>query len=127
MNPCAFSMISDYFPKERLSTALSVYMMGIQLGAGLALIIGGVVVHAITQMPPVEIAGFGTISPWRLTFLAVGLPGLLIALLVFTVKEPVRAVRYLRNAEGEHAVPWSSRESRFAGGARAGSRCSASR
>src|SRR5262245_15860010 len=47
INPCAFSLISDYFPKERLSSALSVYMMGIQLGAGLALIIGGVVVHAI--------------------------------------------------------------------------------
>jgi MFS family permease len=100
MNPCAFSMISDYFPKERLSTALSVYMMGIQIGAGLALIIGGVVVHAITQMPPLEIAGFGTVSPWRLTFLAVGLPGLLITLLVFTIKEPTRR-SVLRDAEGK--------------------------
>jgi MFS family permease len=100
MNPCAFSLISDYFPKERLATALSVYMMGIQLGAGLAMIIGGVVVHAITQMPPVEIAGFGTVSPWRLTFLAVGLPGLLITLLVFTFKEPPRRA-LLRNAEGK--------------------------
>ncbi len=78
MNPCAFSMISDYFPRERLSTALSIYMMGIQLGSGLALIIGGVVVHAITLMPPIEsAAGFGAMSPWRLTFLAVGLPGML--------------------------------------------------
>ncbi len=100
MNPCAFSMVSDYFPKERLSTALSVYMMGIQLGAGLALIIGGVVVHAITLMPPVEIPGFSTVSPWRLTFLAVGLPGLLFALLVLTVKEPARR-SLLRNAEGK--------------------------
>jgi MFS family permease len=98
-NPCAFSMISDYFPRERLSTALSIYMMGIQLGSGLALIIGGVVVHAITQMPPVEISPFGTIAPWRLTFLAVGLPGLLFTLLVFTLKEPVRR-SLLKNAQG---------------------------
>jgi MFS family permease len=90
INPCAFSMIADYFPKERLSSALSVYMMGIQLGAGLALIIGGVVVHAITSMPPVEIAGYGTVEPWRLTFFVVGAPGLLIALVLATVKEPPR-------------------------------------
>lgn len=90
INPCAFSMIADYFPRERLSSALSVYMMGIQLGAGLALIIGGVVVHAITSMPPVELAGYGAIAPWRLTFVAVGLPGLLIALVLATVREPPR-------------------------------------
>jgi MFS family permease len=100
MNPCAFSMISDYFPRERLSTALSTYMMGIQIGAGLAMIIGGVVVHAITQMPPVQIEGFGTVSPWRLTFLAVGVPGMLITLLVFTIREPVRRALLL-NEEGK--------------------------
>ena len=90
INPCALSMIADYFPRERLSSALSVYMMGIQLGAGLALIIGGIVVHAVTSLPPIEIAGYGPIAPWRLTFLAVGLPGLLIAVLLWTVKEPPR-------------------------------------
>ena len=90
INPCALSMIADYFPKERLSSALSVYMMGIQLGAGLALIIGGIVVHAITSMPPIEIAGYGAVAPWRLTFVVVGLPGLLIALVLATVKEPPR-------------------------------------
>jgi MFS family permease len=90
INPCAFSMIADYFPRERLSSALSVYMMGIQLGAGLALIIGGMVVHAITNMPPIEIAGFGPIAPWRLVFVVVGVPGLLIAIVLATVKEPAR-------------------------------------
>jgi MFS family permease len=90
INPCAFSMIADYFPKERLSSALSVYMMGIQIGAGLALIIGGVVVHAISSMPPIEVAGYGTVAPWRLVFLVVGAPGLLIALVLLTVKEPPR-------------------------------------
>lgn len=90
INPCAFSMIADYFPKERLSSALSVYMMGIQIGAGLALIIGGMVVHAVTNMPPIDLSGYGTVAPWRLVFVAVGLPGLLIALVLWTVKEPAR-------------------------------------
>jgi MFS family permease len=102
-NPCAFSMISDYFPRERLSTALSIYMMGIQLGSGLALIIGGVVVHSISQMPPIELGPLGTFAPWRLTFLAVGLPGLLFTLLVFTTKEPVRRALML-DAQGKRTT-----------------------
>ncbi|HEV7717056.1 MAG TPA: MFS transporter, partial [Steroidobacteraceae bacterium] len=99
-NPCAFSMISDFFPKEKLSTALSVYMMGIQLGSGLALIIGGVVVQAVMQMPPTDLPWLGTLSPWRLTFIAVGLPGLLFALLVLTFREPPRRA-VLRDASGK--------------------------
>ncbi|HVY63596.1 MAG TPA: MFS transporter [Gammaproteobacteria bacterium] len=90
INPCALSMIADYFPKERLSLALSVYMMGIQLGAGLAMIIGGIVAQTVASMPPIEIAGYGAVAPWRLTFVIVGVPGLLIALILATVKEPAR-------------------------------------
>jgi MFS family permease len=101
-NPCAFSMISDLFPKERLSTAMSVYMMGIQLGSGLALIIGGLVVQAVSAMPPVTLPLLGTLAPWRLTFLAVGLPGLLVTLLVFTFREPPRR-DVLRNENGKIA------------------------
>lgn len=90
INPCAFSMIADYFPKERLSSAMSVYMMGIQLGSGLALVIGGIVVQAITQMPPIHLGNLGPVAPWRLTFFAVGLPGILFAVLLLSVKEPPR-------------------------------------
>jgi len=101
-NPCAFSMISDLFPREQLSTAMSVYMMGIQLGSGLALIIGGVVVQAVSDMPPLTLPLLGTLSPWRLTFLAVGLPGLLVTLLVFTFREPPRRAVML-NEHGKAA------------------------
>jgi MFS family permease len=101
-NPCVFSMISDLFPKAGLATAMSVYMMGIQLGSGLALIIGGVVVQAVTEMPPVTVPWLGTLSPWRLTFFAVGLPGLLFALLVLTFKEPQRR-GILRDESGRPA------------------------
>jgi MFS family permease len=90
LSPCAFSMISDSFPKERLGSALSVYTMGIQLGSGLALIIGGVVAQAVSHMAPLDLPLAGSIAPWRLTFLMVGAPGLLIALLLFTVREPAR-------------------------------------
>ncbi|MEP7245322.1 MAG: MFS transporter [Gammaproteobacteria bacterium] len=90
LSPCAFSLIADSFPKERLSSALSVYTMGIQLGSGLALIVGGAVAQAVSHLPPVELPVFGQVSAWRVTFLAVGAPGLVMALLLFTVREPMR-------------------------------------
>lgn len=90
LSPCAFSMITDSFPKERLSTALSVYTMGIQLGSGLALVIGGVVAQAVSHMNPIRLPGIGFIAAWRVTFLIVGAPGLLVALLLTSVGEPAR-------------------------------------
>lgn len=76
LSPSAFSLLSDYFPRERLGTALSIFSMGVFFGSGSALIVGGLVI--------------GAVGSWRLTFLIVGLPGLLAALLVFTIKEPLR-------------------------------------
>jgi MFS family permease len=90
LSPCAFSMITDSFPKERLSSAMSVYTMGIQLGSGLALVIGGLVAQAVSHLPPVDLPLLGSIAAWRVTFLIVGAPGLLIALLLLTVREPPR-------------------------------------
>ncbi len=90
LSPCAFSMIADSFPKERLSGALSVYTMGIQLGSGLALIIGGLVAQAVSHMDPISIPLAGPIAAWRVTFLIVGAPGVFIALLLLTVREPAR-------------------------------------
>jgi MFS family permease len=90
LTPAAFSLIADYFPREKLARALSVYSMGILIGSGLAFIVGGAVVQAMNGMPALQVPVLGTMAPWRLTFLIVGLPGLAIALLLLTVREPVR-------------------------------------
>jgi MFS family permease len=90
LTPCGFSMLSDSFPKERLATALSVFSMGIQIGSGIALIVGGMVAQAVAHLPPVDLPVFGPVAGWRLTFLVVGAPGLLMSLVMFTVREPVR-------------------------------------
>jgi MFS family permease len=100
LSPGAFSLIADYFPKERLGAALSVYSMGIFIGSGLALMVGGAVVQAVTQMAPMDMGVIGVVAPWRFTFLAVGLPGVLVALLVLTVREPLRR-QSLRNMDGQ--------------------------
>ena len=90
LNPAAFSLLSDYFSKERLGAALSVFYIGQILGSSLALVVGGTVVQSVTRQPEATVPILGTIASWRLTFLILGLPGLLLALLAFTVREPVR-------------------------------------
>jgi MFS family permease len=97
--PAAFSLISDYFSAGLLATALSIYSMGIFLGSGLALIVGGIVVTATSRMPAIDVPVLGLMASWRLTFLIVGLPGVAVALLVWTIREPLRRAA-LRSADG---------------------------
>lgn len=75
-SPPAHSIISDYFPPEKRATALSIYSMGIYIGILFGFLAGG----WLDQY-------FG----WRIAFMAIGVPGILYAIVVFfTVKEPKR-------------------------------------
>jgi len=97
LGPCAYSMIADYFPKERIGLAMSVYYMGNLLGSGLAQIVGGMTVDKVMRTKEVTLPLLGTMASWRVTFLVVGLPGLLFAMLMMTVREPLR--RHLKALE----------------------------
>src|SRR5690606_26700230 len=75
--PAAHSLISDLVPRERRASSLSFYGLGAPLGGLVGLVFGGVVADA-----------FG----WRSVFLIAGVPGLLLALLLWlTLKEPRRS------------------------------------
>jgi MFS family permease len=74
--PPSHSLISDYFPLGRRATALSVYALGIPLGAMIGSLAGG---------------WLNEFWGWRMAFIIVGLPGVIVALIVrFTVREPPR-------------------------------------
>lgn len=90
LSPSAYSLISDYFPPSKLSRALSTYSMGVFLGMGLAILVGAGLISALPTEGMVQIPIFGSIYPWQLMFFYIGLPGLLIALLVMSIKEPDR-------------------------------------
>ena len=87
LSPAAYSMLNDYFRPDRRTLAISVYATGVYIGSGLALIVGGSVI-AVT--PPLDLPAVGHLEPWQVVFLAVGIPGLLVAALMKTVKEPIR-------------------------------------
>jgi len=87
-SPSAYSLISDWFPARLRATALAIYSSGLYIGGGVSLAIGGLVVDnwnaAFPDGGPLGLAG------WQAAFIAVGLPGLLLAVWVFSLKEPQR-------------------------------------
>jgi MFS family permease len=90
LSPAAYSMISDSFPPEKRARPLGVYATGAILGVGLALIIGGAVVHWANSAPPVVLPIVGELKTWQLAFFVVSVPGPLLALLMLPIREPAR-------------------------------------
>jgi MFS family permease len=90
-SPAAYSLLADHFPRERRGLALAIYSSGLLLGSALSLPIGGSIAHGWTQhfagrQAPLGLAG------WQAAFLGVGIPGLLMAVWVLTLREPPRGL-----------------------------------
>jgi len=90
LSPPAFSMIADYFPREKLGRAIAVFSLGVYVGVGLALIVGGAVVNMLSGPERLVLPIIGEVYAWQVAFLVVGFPGLLVVALMTTVKEPRR-------------------------------------
>jgi len=87
--PCGYSLLSDYFPARRRATAIAIFSAGIYLGGGIALSIGTGLAQAwdhafVAGTRPLGLAG------WQAAFLGLGLPGLVMAFWVRTLREPAR-------------------------------------
>ena len=107
LSPPAYSIISDYFPPERLARATGVYALGIYAGAGIAMLVGGAAIELISAADAVVLPVIGALEPWRMTFIVVGLPGLLVAALLFTVREPARRDPGRPGTAETTAVSWA--------------------
>jgi MFS family permease len=91
--PATYSMLSDLFPPAKLPRAIAVMNFGFVSGTAFALLIGGTVIHFVAELPPVSLPLVGLLHPWQITFILVGVPGLLVAALFMTVREPIRRGR----------------------------------
>ncbi|WP_044562886.1 MFS transporter [Azospirillum sp. B4] len=88
LSPATYSLIGDLFPRGKLGRAIAVYSLGSFLGTGLAFLVGGALIAAMTAAGDWQLLGV-TFRPWQMTFILVGLPGLLLALVIqVTVREP---------------------------------------
>lgn len=87
--PCAYSLISDYFPPRLRATALGVYSAGLYLGSGFSLLVGSRISTSWNETYAGGTAPLG-LAGWQAAFLLVGVPGLLLALVVAFMREPLR-------------------------------------
>ncbi|MDY7097477.1 MAG: MFS transporter, partial [Pseudomonadota bacterium] len=87
-SPSAYSLISDWFPARLRATALAIYSSGLYIGGGVSLLIGAYIVGAWNEAYP-DGGPWGIVG-WQAAFLSVGIPGVLLALWVSTLKEPKR-------------------------------------
>jgi len=91
-SPPSHSIISDIFPATQRASALSFYSTGVNFGILFGFLFGG----WLDQF-------FG----WRVAFMVVGLPGILLALIVrFTLKEPMRGLAEKRQVSDE-SIPFT--------------------
>lgn len=87
--PAGLSMLSDYFKKEKLPAAVSVFVGSGFIGSGLALMIGGVIYAELAAAGP-TVLPFGAFEPWQMTFFAVFLLSIPVFVFLLFIKEPLR-------------------------------------
>ena len=103
-SPPSHSIISDYFPPQKRATAMGFYSTGVNIGILFGFLLGG---------------WLNEFFGWRLAFIVVGIPGILLAVVVrFTVAEPPRQHTPADKTRGEPlravlAVLWSRKSFRF--------------
>lgn len=89
-SPAAYSMLSDYYPPRKRATVIAIYASGVYIGAGIGIFLGGYILetwaNSFPNNPPFGLKG------WQVAFMMVGLPGLLMAIWVRTLREPTRGI-----------------------------------
>ena len=88
LTPASWSIISDLFPVERRSFPMSIYLMGPYIGQGLSLLFGAQILRIYNE--PVTLLESIIIQPWQIIFLIIAVPGIILGLFMFTLKDPER-------------------------------------
>ncbi|MFT5995416.1 MAG: MFS family permease [Gammaproteobacteria bacterium] len=90
LTPSSYSMIGDYFRKDRLPLAISLFVSASFIGSGIALIAGAYVIDLVDNFGVVNLPILGELESWQLIFMLVSLPSILLLMLMRLVKEPTR-------------------------------------
>lgn len=98
-NPAAYSLISDYFSKSSRATAIAFYTLGVSFGIGASLWFGGSIVDLWQGWFGAGPAPFA-LKAWQAAFVILGVPGVLIAALIWTLREPERGAMETNEARG---------------------------
>lgn len=90
--PSTLSLLADYFPPRRLATPTSVFLLGAPIGIGLSFAAGGYIFGVAQKITAAsgwqEVMFVGGTAAWQLVLLFLGVIGILMTLLLFSVREP---------------------------------------
>jgi MFS family permease len=89
LTPASYALLTDKFPR-RLSIALAAISFAPRIGYSVALIVGGALIALSTSLTATSLPFIGGLAPWRICFVLVGAPGLVLALLALLITEPKR-------------------------------------
>jgi len=104
LTPATTSLVGDYFQREKIPLALSIYQTGAIIGSGLAFLIGGFVLGYVENATPLVLPVIGTLNPWQQTFVYVGLPGFFLAIVFWILKEPTRRTHPANSESSPNAL-----------------------
>ena len=102
LTPASWSIISDLFPVERRSFPMSIYLMGPYIGQGLSLLFGAQILRIYNE--PVTLLESIIIQPWQIIFLIIAVPGVILGLFMFALKDPERKEVLTSDKEEKNSV-----------------------
>ena len=90
MAPTSVSLVSDSFPENKQGKPMGIITAGVYIGIGITLLGGGFLIDYLTRIGGITLPLLGYLKPWQATFMIVGIPGLVLAIAAFYLKEPQR-------------------------------------
>lgn len=113
LGPATTSMLADYYEDHRLPFAYGIVATAPFIGTGLASMVGGPLIDYLEAQPLMVLPVFGEMFSWQTVLVIVGLPGILLTLLMFTVAEPTRTGTSAGRDEGySYSELWAFCKSR---------------
>jgi MFS family permease len=100
LGPCSISLLCDLFAPAKRGRPMGFFLMGQAISSGISVLLSGAVLSHLPpdlmlKLPDGHLFG---LHPWRVVFIVMGLPGLLVAPLMLAVREPVRQEKLVQSA-----------------------------
>jgi len=113
LSPIAYTLLADGFPPKRMTFALSFYQMGSKLGAAASFsVVAGAAALAM-YLAGTDLPLLGELKAWQLTLILTGGPGILLAFLVFSFREPARRAHHRDTTEPPQLLPYLRKDWRI--------------
>jgi len=112
LTPASYSIFGDVFPKRRMPLAASIYNLAPPIATACAAGLSGLVLGAAGADGTIVLPYLGPVQGWRVAMIGIGVPGLLVALVALTTKEPGRLSKR-RDVETAGLIPFVRRHWRL--------------